>query len=66
MRKYSAPGVKVKAAGGVRTLTDLLKFKELGINRCGATATVTMLEEARTLSVNNRKTGLPEIPFKYS
>jgi deoxyribose-phosphate aldolase len=49
MRKHSAPGVKVKAAGGVRTLTDLLKFKELGITRCGATATVTMLEEAKKL-----------------
>jgi deoxyribose-phosphate aldolase len=51
MRKYSAPGVKVKAAGGVRTLTDLLKFKELGITRCGATATVTMLEEAKKLFI---------------
>jgi deoxyribose-phosphate aldolase len=49
MRKHSAPGVKVKAAGGVRTLTDLLKFKELGISRCGATATVTMLEEAKKI-----------------
>jgi deoxyribose-phosphate aldolase len=49
MRKHSAPGVKVKAAGGVRTLTDLLKFKELGITRCGATATAAMLEEARKL-----------------
>jgi deoxyribose-phosphate aldolase len=49
MRKHSAPGVKVKAAGGVRTLTDLLNFKELGITRCGATATVTMLEEAKKL-----------------
>ena len=49
MRKHSAPEVKVKAAGGVRTLTDLLKFKELGISRCGATATVTMLEEAKKL-----------------
>jgi deoxyribose-phosphate aldolase len=49
MRKHSAPGVKVKAAGGVRTLAELLKFKELGITRCGATATVTMLEEARKL-----------------
>ena len=47
MRKHSAPEVKVKAAGGVRTLTELLKFKELGISRCGATATVTMLEEAK-------------------
>jgi len=49
MRKHSAPHVKVKAAGGVRTLTELLKFKELGISRCGATATVTMLEEAKKL-----------------
>jgi deoxyribose-phosphate aldolase len=49
MRKYSAPEVKIKAAGGVRTLTELLKFKELGISRCGATATVSMLEEAKKL-----------------
>lgn len=49
MRKHSAPHVKVKAAGGVRTLTELLKFKELGISRCGATATVSMLEEAKKL-----------------
>jgi len=49
MRKYSAPQVKVKAAGGVRTLTDLLKFKEIGISRCGATATVEILEEAKKL-----------------
>lgn len=49
MREHSAPEVKIKAAGGVRTLTDLLKFKELGISRCGATATVSILEEAKRL-----------------
>lgn len=49
MRKHSAPEVKVKAAGGVRTLSDLLKFKELGISRCGATATAAILEEAKKL-----------------
>lgn len=49
MRKHSSPEVKIKAAGGVRTLADLLKFKELGISRCGATATVSMLEEAKKL-----------------
>lgn len=47
MRKHSAPGVKIKAAGGVRTLPDLLKYKELGISRCGATATAAILEEAK-------------------
>jgi deoxyribose-phosphate aldolase len=49
MRKHAGPGVQVKASGGVRTLTELLKFKELGITRCGATATSAMIEEARKL-----------------
>ena len=49
MRKHSAPHVKIKAAGGVRTLSDLLQLKELGISRCGATATATMLEEAKKI-----------------
>jgi deoxyribose-phosphate aldolase len=49
MRKYSAQEVKIKAAGGVRTLAELLKYKEIGISRCGATATVSMLEEAKKL-----------------
>jgi deoxyribose-phosphate aldolase len=47
MRKYAAPYVKVKAAGGVRTLDDMLKVKELGVSRVGATATAAILEEAR-------------------
>ena len=49
MREHSAPSVKVKAAGGVRTLAVLLEYKELGISRCGATATAAMLEEAKKL-----------------
>ena len=47
MRKHSDPEVQVKAAGGVRTLDQLLKVKELGCTRSGATATVAILEEAR-------------------
>jgi deoxyribose-phosphate aldolase len=46
MRKHSGPNVQVKAAGGVRTLDDLLKIKEAGATRSGATATISMLEEA--------------------
>jgi deoxyribose-phosphate aldolase len=49
MRKYSPPSVKIKAAGGVRTLAVLLEYKELGISRCGATATAAMLDEAKKL-----------------
>jgi deoxyribose-phosphate aldolase len=46
MRKYSGPEVRVKAAGGVRTLDDLLKMKAAGANRSGATATEAILAEA--------------------
>lgn len=38
--------VKVKAAGGVRTLDDVLVMRELGVTRIGASASVAMLEEA--------------------
>ena len=47
MRKHSAPEVKVKAAGGVRTLDEMLIVKELGVSRLGASATVTILEDAK-------------------
>jgi deoxyribose-phosphate aldolase len=47
MRKHSAPEVQIKAAGGVRTLDDLLKVKALGVTRVGATATAAMLEDAK-------------------
>ena len=46
MRKHSAPEVQVKAAGGVRTLDDLLQVKSWGVTRVGATATATILNDA--------------------
>jgi len=46
MREHSDPKVQVKAAGGVRSLDDLLAVKELGVTRVGATATIAILEEA--------------------
>lgn len=55
MRKYSAPGVQVKAAGGVRTLDALLEVRALGVSRVGATRTASMLNEAR------ERLGLPVI-----
>jgi deoxyribose-phosphate aldolase len=47
MRAHADPSVGVKAAGGIRTLEDLLKVKKAGVTRVGATATVAMLEEAK-------------------
>ena len=39
--------VQVKAAGGVRDLDGLIKVRDLGGSRCGATATAVMLDEYR-------------------
>jgi deoxyribose-phosphate aldolase len=47
MRQYSIPSVQVKAAGGVRTLDDILRVKALGVTRVGATATEAILAEAQ-------------------
>jgi len=47
MRETSAAGVQVKAAGGVRTLDDVLRVRSLGVTRIGATATAEIMEEAR-------------------
>ncbi len=58
MRKYSAPGVQVKAAGGVRDLDKLLEVRALGVTRCGASRTKDMLDEGR------KRLGLPAINVK--
>lgn len=47
MREHSAPSVQIKAAGGVRTLDDLVRVRSLGVTRVGATATKAMLDVAR-------------------
>jgi deoxyribose-phosphate aldolase len=45
MRASVSPRVQVKAAGGVRDLDGLIRVRELGASRCGASATVAILEE---------------------
>jgi deoxyribose-phosphate aldolase len=47
MKESVGPKVKVKAAGGVRTLDGLITVQEVGCSRCGATATVKILEDAK-------------------
>ncbi len=55
MRKHAAPSVQVKAAGGVRDIDALLAVREIGVTRCGASATKVMLDACR------ERLGLPEI-----
>jgi deoxyribose-phosphate aldolase len=46
MRAHTAPHIQIKAAGGVRTLDDLLSVRALGVTRIGATATKAILNAA--------------------
>ncbi len=45
MRAHAGPNVKIKAAGGVRTLDKAIEVYQAGCSRFGATATVTILED---------------------
>jgi deoxyribose-phosphate aldolase len=47
MRATCSPKVQVKAAGGVRDLDGLIRVRDLGATRCGATATAAMFDEYR-------------------
>lgn len=48
MRRTVSPHVQVKAAGGVRTLDDLLAVMALGVTRIGATQTKPILDDFRS------------------
>ncbi len=56
MREHCGPGVQIKAAGGVRTLDDLLVVRSLGVTRVGATATVAIMEEAKARGITDLPT----------
>lgn len=53
MRQHSPPNVRVKAAGGIRTLDALLEVRSIGVARSGATRTAEMLDECK------RRLGMP-------
>ncbi|KAH6665618.1 deoxyribose-phosphate aldolase-like protein [Halenospora varia] len=60
MREYTGSNVHIKAAGGVRTLDDLLRVRALGVSRVGATATVGIMEEAKRRGIGE-KTGKVDV-----
>jgi deoxyribose-phosphate aldolase len=59
MRKHSPPHVRVKAAGGIRTLDALLEVRAIGVSRSGATRTKEMLEECK------QRLGATELSSEY-
>ena len=56
MRANTSPHIRIKAAGGVRTLDALLEVMNVGVTRIGATAT-----EAIILDFRARKVGLAAV-----
>ncbi len=63
MREHSKPSVQIKAAGGVRTLDDLLYVMSLGVTRIGATATVAIIEEAKARGIGDTPTEVEVKPI---
>lgn len=47
MRTHCKPEIQIKASGGIRTFEQLLRMKEAGASRVGATATAAILGEMR-------------------
>jgi deoxyribose-phosphate aldolase len=64
MQKHVKGSVKIKAAGGVRTLDDLLRVRALGVSRVGATATGPILDEAvkRGIGAETIEVAVPAFP----
>jgi deoxyribose-phosphate aldolase len=47
MREHTSPSIKLKAAGGIRTLERAIEVRNLGCSRIGATATVAILDRLK-------------------
>ena len=65
MKKHVKGDVKIKAAGGIRTLDDLLRVRALGVSRVGATATGPILDEAvkRGIGAERVEVAVPTFPL---
>ncbi|KAG8960727.1 hypothetical protein FRC03_006230 [Tulasnella sp. 419] len=64
MREHAPPSLQIKAAGGVRTLDDLLRVRAIGVTRVGATAGPVMLEDAQKRGINNDKPIEVQVTFE--
>ena len=49
MRKYCAPGLKIKAAGGISTLADAEEFLKLGADRLVSSRIVRLIREEESV-----------------
>jgi deoxyribose-phosphate aldolase len=63
MRKEAGSHVQIKAAGGVRTLDDIIRVRSLGVTRIGATATETILQEAKERGIGQEEVDV-DVPWQ--
>jgi len=47
MRAHCPDTVQIKASGGIKTLDDVLAFRDLGVTRCGSSNTFSILEDCK-------------------
>jgi deoxyribose-phosphate aldolase len=47
MRQHSPPSVQIKAAGGIRTLDQMLEMRAIGVTRVGASRTFEILDDCK-------------------
>ena len=66
MKEHVRPGVQIKAAGGIRTLDELLQAMAIGVGRIGATATKAIMEEAVKRGITDEPTLVAFTPKKDS
>jgi len=58
MREHCPSNVQIKAAGGVRTLDDLLTVRSIGVSRIGATASLAIIDEAKKRGISDTPTSV--------
>jgi deoxyribose-phosphate aldolase len=58
MRRTVGPTMGVKASGGIRTLDDALKMLAAGATRIGASASVKIVEAARSADKRSAESGI--------
>ncbi len=63
MRASVSKRVQVKAAGGVRDLDGLIRVRDLGATRCGASATAAILDEYKKREAAERAGDAPTVSF---
>ena len=64
MRAAVSQKVRVKASGGIRTLDMVLACRNAGASRCGVSATVKIMEEAKERLAAGNLTELPLHPVE--